>query len=162
LNPAHLFDVGCQLSFLAVAAIAWGVEPAVDLSRFLYYRLTFRGRGAESPLDALERRLAPWWQGEAWRRMGLVHEGVLVSVVVWLVTWPLVALRFHLISPIGILLNIPLIPLTSLALLAAGLTLVASMIWMPLAAPPAWACARLLGWTERLVRWGAAQSWGHA
>jgi len=74
---------------------------------------------------------------------------------------PLVAFWFHLISPIGVLLNIPLIPLTSLALLlgAAGMGL--GMIWSSLAAVPIWAADVLLWLTERIVRWGALQSWGH-
>ena len=45
-------------------------------------------------------------------------DGVVASTVVWLAALPLVALRFHIVSPIGILLNIPLIPITSAALLA--------------------------------------------
>ena len=161
LNPAYLFDVGCQLSFLAVAAIAWGVRPATAWTRFLYAGLTFRIRGPDSPLDALERSLRPWWRKlPAQLGNGLV-EGLLLSLVVWLAALPLVLLRFHLASPIGVLLNVPLIPLTSLALLAAGLTLALGAIWGPLAAPPAWVCARLLAWTEGLVRWGAARRWGY-
>ena len=45
---------------------------------------------------------------------------------------PLVALRFHLVSPIGVLLNIPLIPLTSMRAAASGLTAWASAVWTPL------------------------------
>ena len=40
-----------------------------------------------------------------------------ISAVVWLAAVPLVAFWFHLVSPIGVLLNVPLISLTSLALL---------------------------------------------
>ena len=85
----------------------------------------------------------------------------MLSAAVWLVTAPLVSLRFHLVSPIGILLNVPLIPLTSLALLASGLTLVLSAIWAPLGMPSAWVCGGLLDLTERVTRWGAAIPWGH-
>jgi competence protein ComEC len=161
LSPADLFDVGCQLSFLAVAAIVWGVGPAADRLRLGYYSLTFRFQGPESPLDALERKLGPWWL--RWLRRGrlAVWSGMVVSLVVWLASWPLVALRFHVVSPIGILLNVPLVPLTSLALMAAGLSLGLSAIWAPLGAPAGWACSLLLGWTESLVRWGAGRSWGH-
>jgi competence protein ComEC len=162
LNPAHLFDVGCQLSFLAVAAIAWGVGPAGAWSRFAFYVLTFRGPAPDSPLDALERRLAPWWQKRTWEMIGIVSSGFTLSVVVWLVALPLTTLRFHLVTPIGILLNIFLVPMTSLALLAAGLTLIASALWPPLAMAPAWLCASLLRWTEGMVRWGSTQAWGHA
>ena len=47
-NPSDLFDVGCQLSFLAVAAILWWVPGVLgwDAPELL-------------PLDALERKLEP-------------------------------------------------------------------------------------------------------
>jgi competence protein ComEC len=161
LNPAHVFDVGCQLSFVAVGAIVWGVAPADRLRRKLWRILKQKLGRADDPLAALERRFAPWWRTIIWRALEALVEGVTVSVVAWLVALPLVALRFHIVSPIGILLNIPLIPLTSLALLCAGLTLGLSAVWGPLSVPSGWACAWLLELTERIVRWGAAQSWGH-
>jgi competence protein ComEC len=150
LNPAHLFDVGCQLSFLAVAAIAWAVGPVTAW--------VFREPDA---LVALERRFgANWkrWVRRAWRT---VAEGMTLSTVVWLAAVPLVALRFHIFSPIGILLNVPLIPITSLALLAAGLALGLGAVWGPLGAPADWACSVLLALTDWIVRWGAALRWGH-
>ena len=160
-NPSDVFDVGCQLSFLAVAAIGRWVGPAADALAFHYYRLSFRAQGPQGALDALERKLEPWYRA-APRRFGLrVGQGIVVSAVVWLVALPLVALRFHVVSPIGIVLNVPLIPLTSLALVAAGLSLTLSAVWPPLGLGPSWACARMLDATERLVRWGSAQSWGH-
>ncbi|SIO29120.1 competence protein ComEC [Singulisphaera sp. GP187] len=162
LNPADLFDVGCQLSFLAIAAIFWGVTPTTNLLRHAYYALTFRIQGPGSPLDVLERSLEPWWLAQMRRWPVLVTPGLIVSTIVWLAALPLVALRFHVISPIGVLLNLPLIPLTSIALMASGLSLGLSAIWDPLGGPPAWVCARTLGWTEYLVRWGASRSWGHA
>jgi len=149
-DPTDLFDVGCQLSFLAVAAIVWLV-PAVlawDAPKL-------------TKLDVLERRFEPRWR--MYRRMGLAYarEGLIASAVVWLAAWPLVALRFHLVSPIGILINLPLIPLTSLALLLAGLALALAAAWAPLAWPFAWACGLCLGGTERVVRWGTDLPWGH-
>ena len=70
-------------------------------------------------------------------------------------------MRFHLISPIGIVLNLPLIPLTSAALLLGGLALVLSAIWGPLGTPAAWLSAALLKATRAIVLWGVAQPWGH-
>ena len=149
-NPSDLFDVGCQLSFLAVAAIVWLV-PAV----------LARDAPQLKPLDLLERRTEAWWRAQ--RRLGLTYlrAGVIGSSVVWLAAWPLVALRFHLVSPVAILLNIPLIPLTSLALLLSGLTLASSAVWPPLGAPFAWACGRSLDGTEAIVRAATTWSWGH-
>ncbi|MBV8318942.1 MAG: ComEC/Rec2 family competence protein, partial [Planctomycetaceae bacterium] len=161
LNPAHLFDIGCQLSFLAVAAIVWGVAPATHRLGWAYAALMLRVRGPGGALDDLERKLEPWWKARMRRFSAMIVPGVIVSLVVWLVTLPLVTLRFHLVPPIGLLLNIPLIQLTSLALLAAGLTLALSAIWGPLGVPSAWVCAKCLIWTESLVLWGASRPWGH-
>lgn len=150
MSPLSLFDVGGQLSFLAVAVIIWVVPPI--LGRF---------ERKLSPLDALEWKLASWplrlarWMGH-W-----LWQGLVLSTIVWLAALPLVVMRFHVVSPIGIFLNIPLVPITSLALLLAGSTLALTAIWPPLAYPTAWASSRLLELTEFIVRWGAARSWGH-
>ena len=161
LNPAHLFDVGCQLSFLAVAMIAWAVGPAADWLRFGYHALTFRFQKSDGTLDRLERTFLPWWRKLPARLSGLLFEGAVLSAVIWLAALPLVMVRFHLASPVGVLLNLPLIPLTSLALLAAGLTLPLAALWGPLAKGPGWVCAKSIGLTEWLVRAGAGWRWGH-
>jgi len=150
LNPAYLFDVGCQLSFLAIVAIAWGVAPVCAWVI-----------PAPDPLTAVERRFAPRWRRWTRRAWTWAVQGMTVSTVVWLAAVPLVLLRFHLLSPIGILLNVPLVPITSLALLAAGVSLGLSAVWIPLGAPAAWVCSVSLAWTDAIVRWGAAQRWGH-
>ena len=149
-NPSDLFDVGCQLSFLAVAAVIWLVPEALswDAPQLL-------------PLDVLERQTQTWWRIR--RRVGLAYlrASLVGSAVVWLAAWPLVALRFHLVSPVAILANLPLIPLTSLALLLSGLTLALSAIWTPLGVPFAWLCGKSLTATEFLVRWGMKLPNGH-
>jgi competence protein ComEC len=150
LNPAYLFDVGCQLSFLAIAAIVWGSTP-----------LFAWGTAPATPLDRLERRLEPPWRQGLRACARWLGQLLLVSLVVWLVTLPLAALRFHLVTPIGIALNLPLIPLTTAALLAAGLTLGLSALWAPLGMPAAWVCGSCLRLTDAVVRWGAALRWGH-
>jgi competence protein ComEC len=150
LNPAYLFDVGCQLSFLAIAAIVWGSGPV-----FVWWTTP------ATPLDQLEQKFEPRWR-RCLRGCGRwLAQMVVVSLVVWLVTLPLVALRFHMAAPIGIALNIPLIPLTTVALLASGLTLGLSALWSPLGTPAAWISDVCLRWTDALVRWGAAVRWGH-
>jgi competence protein ComEC len=161
VNPSFLFDVGCQLSFLAIGALVWLVPPACAGVRQLDMALRSRLFGPRSPLDDLERRLEPRWRTMV-RRVGAgLVDGVIASTVVWLAALPLVALRFHLVSPIGILLNVPLIPLTSAALILGGLALALGVIWMPLGAPLAWAAGLLLSLTRAITLWGVAQPWGH-
>ncbi len=160
-NPFFLFDVGCQLSFLAIGALIWLVPAAQQNvgALFTWIRSTLTGRSAA--LEELVHQSQPRWRTslswvETWTALS-----ALTSLVVWLAAVPLVAYWFHLVSPIGILLNIPLIPLTSLALLlgAAGMGL--GMIWGPLAILPIRAADILLQWTELIVRWGANQTWAY-
>lgn len=167
-NPSDVFDVGCQLSFLAVAALVWMVPPVQDMLAHGLPRpkldlrtRTLTWRSPNDPLDALERKLAPRWKKALRGGRDWIGWMLVASAVVWVATAPLVALRFHLVSPIGILLNVPLVPMTSLALILAAVTLGLSAIWAPLGIPTASACAALLTWSEDIVRWGAGVSWGH-
>lgn len=153
-NPSYLFDAGCQLSFLAIMALFWGMpEPGPD-------PVPDDQPTPKTRLDALERRLEPRWKAvrrDAWRS---ALRCVLASAVVWIVAMPLVAFWFHTVSPIGVILNLPLIPMTTGALFCAGLSLLLSWFWAPLAIVPAWACGWLLRGTMFAVNRGAAQSWG--
>jgi competence protein ComEC len=161
VNPVFLFDVGCQLSFLAIGSLVWLVPPAFAWLRHASGVVTIRLIGPPSVLDDLERRLEPSWR-TVMRRAGVgLCEGIVASTVLWLAALPLVALRFHLVSPIGIVLNLPLIPLTSAALLLGGLAMALAMVWSPLGAPLAWAAGCLLKLTKAIVLWGVAQPWGH-
>jgi len=118
-NPTALFQAGAQFSFLAVAAIyLWG--PHLTAPATL------------DPLDRLIERSRPWYL--RWGRG--VRQGVrsliLISVVVWLVTLPLTALRYHLLSPIALVLNPVLwIPVT-VALFSGFLILVFGWLVPPL------------------------------
>jgi competence protein ComEC len=161
VNPTYLFDVGCQLSFLAIVALVWLVTPANDAVCHVAGAIRDRVLGPRSPLDELERELAPPWK--KWGRTNAARAvfGIVTSTVVWLSALPLVALRFHIVSPIGILLNIPLIPMTSAAMLLGGLGLGLSAAWGPLGIPASRACGLLLEITRRIVLWGVAQPWGH-
>ena len=161
INPMYLFDVGCQLSFLAIGALVWLVSPACVLVRQIFEAIRARSVGPRSPLDELERRLQPRWRTAVDRVGASVVDGVVASTVVWLAALPLVANRFHLISPIGIILNIPLIPITSVAMLLGGLSLVLSAAWGSLGGTLAWVAAGLLKLTRAIVLWGVAQPWGH-
>lgn len=149
LDPTAPFQAGCQLSFVGVAAIFWGVPAAL---RWTTSPLT--------PLDRVERRYEALHRAAIRRGSRRIADALLASLVAWLATLPLTLRWFHLVAPIGILLNLPLIPLTSLALLFAGATLAASWVWEPLAAPPAWACGKLLEWSTAIVSWGAGRPWG--
>ena len=48
VNPMNLFDVGCQLSFLAIGALVWLVSPACTLVRDIYEAIRSRIFGPRS------------------------------------------------------------------------------------------------------------------
>lgn len=160
-NPSDLFDVGCQLSFLAIVALVWLMPEARHVLEAGHQTIRDRLEGPPSPLDALERRYEPSWKKVTRRLARSVFNGLLASTVVWLAALPLVMLRFHLFSPIGIVLNIPLILVTSGALLSGGIGLGLSALWAPLGLPWGWLTSKLLSLTISMVRWGAAISGGH-
>ena len=117
---------------------------------------------AVTPLDELEREFEPAWR-RALRRAGVfVVDGLVASAVVWLAALPLVAMRFHLVSPIGVILNIPLIPVHDRGAAAGGR---GSCALVDLGAagrhrlPGARPC--LLKLTKAIVLWGVEQPWGH-
>jgi competence protein ComEC len=147
-NPSDLFDVGAQLSFLAVMGIliaaSWsglwndGTPLAPD----------------ESQLENRFGRMAPILKTMLWRYLSLM-------IAIWLLTAPLIAAEFNLISPIGILLNAFLVPLVT-GILWSGYVLLAVGAWMPLIA---WAFAfpmeAALSVLLETVDWGAGVWLGH-
>jgi competence protein ComEC len=127
VNPTDVFNAGCQLSFLAVAVLVWGIpEPA--------------------PKDALEQIVAsarPWplaMLHDVGRAVGMAY---VVNLLVWIAVAPLVASYSHLISPIALLIGPPLVLLTSIALLAGF----AVLLLAPLAGPLAWPFAFAVRWS---------------
>ncbi|MDR3620993.1 MAG: ComEC/Rec2 family competence protein [Paludisphaera borealis] len=161
LNPAFLFDVGCQLSFLAIAALFWLLPPARAAVTCLADSFRAWTIGPITPLDDVEELFRPRWAKLPREAVRWITNAILVSAVVSAAGLPLVALRFHMVSPIGVLLNIPLIPITSCALLLGALQLGVSLVSAQLAALIAWPVGWLLRLTESCVFWGADRPWGH-
>ena len=122
-NPRDLFDVGAQLSFLSVVGMivagTWDVrrpirDPAdVNTSRWHYLWNTGTGFA--------------WWV----KRMYVAMAGI------WLFTTPLVAARFHVVSPVGLLVNIVLIPGVALVLGSGYLFVFGGLLIPPLQRPAA-------------------------
>jgi competence protein ComEC len=106
LNPTDLFSSGCQLSFLSVAILYWGV------SRWQ--------RVEPDPLEQLQNESRPaWLRGVRWvgRQVLLSY---LVTVAIWLAIAPLVAARYNLLSGAGLVIGPPIVP--SLITRRSGLT----------------------------------------
>ncbi|HEY7313350.1 MAG TPA: ComEC/Rec2 family competence protein [Gemmataceae bacterium] len=118
LNPTDLFTTGCLLSFLSVAVLYWG-------ARFLFER-------EDDPLARLVAESRPAWQRSlrwlGWR----TFQSYAVTLLIWLAITPLAASRYQMISPIGLLLGPPLVALTTVALFAGFLLLLAGALCPPL------------------------------
>ena len=147
-NPTNLFDVGTQLSFLAVMGI------------FLAARWLQPRHDRQTPaLDEsqMENRLAQFAQ-TVW---AFLWKSWCVMLGIWLLTGPLIAAEFHLISPIGFLLNIVLIPLVVGVLWWGYITLLLGWLFPPVAVmfavPLDWGLTLFLN----LVEWGAGVRLGH-
>lgn len=138
LNPADLFGAGCQLSFLAVAVLYWGTSRMFQRTR--------------DPLKHLIEESRPLWQ----RWLGALGRHIFVAyavtLIIWLAAAPLVAARYHLISPVGLIIGPPVVLLTSVALLAGFLLLLLWPFCWPLAIPFAWLTKWSLAGCEAIVR----------
>ncbi len=135
-RPTDLFDVGAQLSFLAVMAIAWS-------ARLL----------AEARRDPLRQGVFNWIAGhDDGRTLGWLSwfaQGYFVTVMIWLFTLPLIIASYHIFAPVGILLNVLLIPVLAICLAAGYLALLSSAL-LPVAFP---LLASLFGMLLGLLLW---------
>ncbi len=128
LNPLDLFATGVQLSFLAVATLM-----CVSPQWFLPAR-------SDDPLD----RLIAGSRSRAermFRRLGVkLLRLAVASTAVWLVTLPLVASRFHVVSFGAVVVNVLMWIPATVSLLAGFLTILSGWILPPLAPFFAWFC----------------------
>ncbi len=119
-NPTNLFDVGFQLSFLAVAALVW-VSPIVEgVLRGLFSRKdddVKTKKIATNPLNSFGRRII--------REAGLVIIG---TTAVTLVTAPIVAYYFHYISLVAIPANMVAVLAVPILFLDSILSAVTALI----------------------------------
>jgi len=129
MNPNDLFRIGPQLSFLAAAVLAWWAERRA------------RGNPDEQPdsaaapdvidlIDPAQKRAV---HRRALKSLAGLGRGLIVSAAILGITTPLVAHRFHIFSPISLVLT-PLLALpVAMGLLFGLLTLVTAVIVPPLA-----------------------------
>ena len=141
LNPSDLFDVGAQLSFLAVAAILWLIAvrrkpEQADVAADPDGPLT-----AEILLPRWRQILLPVqrWLWAAYQTTGLI----------WLLTMPLVASAFNVVSLVGLIVNVLLIPFVGAALCIGFVSLVLGVVDPHLAMPAGF----VFDWLLRMLLW---------
>lgn len=141
-NPTDIFNTGCQLSFVAVAVLIWG---------------TGRWQAREQdPLEKLIDASRSWITVSGLRFIRWLAWVYAVNAVVWLAVTPLVAARYHVISPVALLIGPPMVLSSSLALLLGFGLLLTAPVLPPLAALFAALTKASLYLCETLVRWSSA------
>lgn len=120
-DPQQLFQASFQLSFFVVLSIALFMPPLEKL----------RDR-----LLAVDPLLAPdvmtGWQ-RTWRAgTRLLTASLVTSLAAWLGSLPLSAYYFHLFSPVTLLANLVIVPISSLALMCNLGSLICGG-WLPVA-----------------------------
>ncbi len=138
LNPAEVFDLGGQLSFICVAILLLGIARWLE----------------ERPVDPLLRLIAaglPTWQRAILSVWNSIKLGYVVSIILGLASLPLVADRYHLIAPVGILIGPLGVALASIALISGFMQLVVALVYAPLAAVIAHVTKWSLGGLSALV-----------
>jgi len=147
-NPLDLFDIGAQLSFLAVGAILW----ANRWSPPVFSR--------DDSMTALLDQLSPWR-----RRLKTIRRYFwnvfAMTAAVNLATLPMTIGTFHLVAPVGLLLNLVLIPYLGVVLGLGYLLLIGGLL-LPatasvLAIPFHWSLSLL----QQSVAWGQHLPGGH-
>lgn len=139
-NPCELFRAGTQLSFLSVIALIWASRLRVGPSR--------------DPLAMLIAASRPWpvraLRWSVWHYWRLT----VVSFVIWAVVAPLVLARFHLLSPVAVLLG-PLLVIPVTAAMATGFgVMLLSWVLPPLGQLSGWICDTSLSVLQTCVTAG--------
>ena len=121
-DPSIAFDVGAWLSFLCVGALGWVAErtPAREDRDAPPEALTWQERLSEYRSGLLT------WMGRSYQQM----------LAVTLLSAPLVATQFHVVSLTGMLINLLLIPFTTATLIVGYVFIAAGLAVPPLAIIP--------------------------
>tara|TARA_R110002111_G_scaffold153375_1_gene220162 strand:+ start:117781 stop:120375 length:2595 start_codon:yes stop_codon:yes gene_type:complete len=112
INPTDLFDVGTQLSFLAVSSILWTVQQVFYQNPFQQTWIPLRWRILAS--DPVLQSPLQWFLIRYFRSL---YSVFLVTFFIWIVTAPLVLYHFQLLAPIGLVINTLVFPFLFLILL---------------------------------------------
>lgn len=146
-SPLDLFDLGAQLSFLSVL----GMIVAAGIFQ--------RRETDESRLRDLEERGA--FSRGLRRAGGWVLRVYVMLGGIWLFTVPLVAAKLHIVSPIGLLLNLFLMPIITAVLWLGYVLVFAGMASPAVAGGVASLFSGAMEWVLWLVDRGANLKYGH-
>jgi competence protein ComEC len=148
INPSDLFGVGPQLSFLAVATLVFARD-------WIWWPRS------KDPIKQLIASSRPGWLRWVYRLGRSFRATALASALIWVCAAPLVAWHFHLVAPVGLILN-PLLMLPIACGLYAG---AATLMFGWLSDWPArffgWVCELALGGIESAIQLAQALPLSH-
>lgn len=148
-RPSEVFSVGAQLSFLSTAILA-GVASILCRPREI------------DPIERLIERSRSWQEKRARQAGAWIVAGAIATAAVSLATAPLVAYRFHVVSLVGLVVNVLVAAVVPVAMAFGFLCLLTSMLPGPLASLFGAGCDVSLAVIQVLVSQAAAVPGGHA
>ena len=148
-RPAEVLSSGAHLSFLSTGIL-------VGVAHML------RRPPELDPIDRLIERSRPRWEKVARRAVGWTGAAAAASVAVWLATAPLVAHRFHMVSLVGLAVNVPVAALVPVAMACGFLCLLTAPFSATVAGVFAGGCDLALAAITTIVSLAADLPGGHA
>lgn len=148
VRPSDLFDIGAQLSFVAVAVIIL-VSPWIA------------ERTQESFTDSVLAGERSWVMRTLSATGRWLLAGYLLTGAVWLVTVPITMRSFHLVAPAGLVVNALITPFSTLVLISGYLFLGTGLLipvlakWV--AIPFSWSLSLFV----EMVKWSAQLPGGY-
>ena len=151
-DPLVVFDVGAQLSYLAMLALSYSqisstqcVRRPADDARSIMLRLREHAWHT-TIIDPVVRHLMAYLRA---------------YVAIWVFTAPLAANSFHVLAPIGVLTNLVLIHTLGLILLGGFLMVSLAVVNPAFAELPGVCLDAVLRGVLWFVEWSSCQAWGH-
>ena len=148
-RPAEASTTGAQLSFLSTAVLVGAA--------------TLLARPPESdPIARLVERSRSRWEQAVRGGLRAATVAFVTGLAVSFATAPLVAARFHVVSPVGLVANLLIAPVVPVAMACGLLCLVAGGVSQTVAAVFAAGCDAALAIIEGIVAVAADLPAGHA
>lgn len=159
LNPAELFRIGTQLSFLAVATLMWFGPNWTGPRWFVpnWFGLGHR----DDPVARLIEETRPRPIRSLRHGLHCMWCVVVASLTIWLVGLPLLMAKFHLCTPIAVPLGVLLWLPVGVALTSGFVLLGLGWLCAPLGMLTAWLCNTSLAAINWIIDFAQNLPLGH-
>lgn len=147
-EPRQLFQASFQLSFFVVLAIALFARPIAEVQRRWL---------ATDPF--LPEELVPRWRKALEPPLRWLAVSLGTSTAAWLGSWPWIARYFHIVTPGGLVSNLVIVPVSSLALMSNLGGLICGTWLRPLTELFNQSAWFWMSCVIRVSEWMAAQPW---